>query len=103
MPNLISDSHHHFLNIFRQTGEPVFIQRQQQLFLKNANGYIEPFKVYIKFHYDKIHGHVFVAIVNRTKVLHPFNNKKKNNFNDIMTFVTDDIGTLCEISPSVTT
>jgi PAS domain S-box-containing protein len=66
MPTIISDQHHIFMNIFRETGLPTFIQRQQQLFIKNASGYIMPFKCYIKFHYDKQFGHVFCAIINKT-------------------------------------
>ena len=69
--------------------------------MKNANGYISPYKCYIKFHYDKQYGHVFCGIVNTTKHFHPFKNKKKLAFNDVLTFMTDDLGTICEISPSV--
>ena len=49
-----------------------------------------------------MHGHVFCAIINKVKDLHPFNNKQKHNYNDILTVMTDEQGTLCEISPSVT-
>lgn len=70
--------------------------------MKDAHGYIRPFKVYIKFHYDMQYGHVFCGIVNRTKHFYPFKNKKKINWDDVMTIMTDDVGTICEISPSVT-
>jgi hypothetical protein len=32
----------------------------------------------------------------------PFKNKKRLNFDDVLTIMTDDLGTICEISPSVT-
>ena len=70
--------------------------------MKNAQGYIQPFKVLIKFHYDKQHGHVFCAIINKNTHFCPFKNKKRLNFDEVLTIMTDDLGTICEISPSVT-
>lgn len=76
MPNLISEKHASFLNIYRETGEPVFISKIQNLFMKNKNGHIIPVKVYVQFYYDKTHGHVFCAVINKVKQLFPFKNKK---------------------------
>ncbi len=58
--------------------------------MRNSKGFIYPYKVYIKFHYDKNHGHVFCAIVNKVKALYPFNNKQKQYFDEMMTIVTDE-------------
>lgn len=60
-----------------------------------------PLKIYIKFHYDKVYGHVFVAIMNKVKHLYPFTNKKKHRHEEILTFITDEPGTITEITPSV--
>eukprot|EP00347_Sterkiella_histriomuscorum_P022240 403331180 len=102
MPLLISEKHNHFISIFRENGVTRFIQRQQYLFMKNSEGYIIPMKVYIKFHYDKVYGHVFVAVMNKVKHAYPFTNKKKYNHNEILCFLTDECGTITEITPSVT-
>ncbi|CDW79589.1 pas domain s-box family protein [Stylonychia lemnae] len=102
MPQIISDKHHLFLDQFRETGQTRLIQKPQALFMKNQEGYILPCKVFIKFHYDKVYGHVFCAVINKTKQLYPFNNKKKHNFNEMMTIITDDHGVVSEISKSVT-
>jgi hypothetical protein len=49
-----------------------------------------------------VYGHVFCAVVNKAKVFYPFKNKKKHHFDEILTIITDEVGAICEISPSVT-
>ena len=61
-----------------------------------------PVSVFVKFHYDRHFGHVFVAIINRTKFLYPFSNKKKYYAEEVMMVITDDKGVVCDISRSVT-
>lgn len=58
-------------------------------------------KVFVKFHYDKKFGHVFTAIVNKIKHVYPYNNNKKYYCEEIMTIMTDNLGIICEITPSV--
>jgi hypothetical protein len=58
--------------------------------------------VFIKFHYDKVYGHVFSAIISKSKHIYPFANNKKYYNEEIMTIMTDNIGSICEITPSVT-
>ena len=64
MPDIISESHHKFWEKFNEFGVPSFIERNQHLFVKRKDGYITPVLVYVKFHYDKAFGHVFIAIIN---------------------------------------
>ena len=47
MPSIISERHSAFLNIYRETGEPAFISKIQNLFVKNSKGHIMPLKIYV--------------------------------------------------------
>lgn len=60
-----------------------------------------PCLVYVKFHYDKQFGHVFVGMINKVNQMFPFSNHKKYLPEELMVIMTDEKDHVIEISRSV--
>ena len=62
MPSSIAEVHNLFWTSFAQVGIPKVLDRLRYLFVKDSQGYISPFKIFIKFQFSPKYGYSFVGL-----------------------------------------
>ena len=67
MPGYIADVHNKFWTNFSQVGIPKVLDQVRFLFVKDSQGYISPYKIFIKFQYSYKFGFSFVGLFKKPK------------------------------------
>lgn len=67
MPELISQVHNKFWNRFSEVGIPKVLEQVRFLFVKDKEGFVSPYKIFIKFMYHKDFGYCFIGLFRRPK------------------------------------
>ena len=72
------------------------------MFIKNANGYVIPVELYIKFHYSIDYQYTFLALVKPFFEMAPFANGVKYNINQLLFLIVEneEDGRISEFSES---
>lgn len=67
MPEKISEIHNKFWTSFAEVGLPKVLEQIRYLYVKDKNGFVYPFKIYIKFMYHPEFGYCFAGVFRKPK------------------------------------
>eukprot|EP00347_Sterkiella_histriomuscorum_P021489 403333800 len=101
MPSQIAEIHNKLWSRFAEVGVSKILDQTRYLYVKDKQGYIYPYKIFIKFMYHHEFGYSFIGIFRKPKNVtfdesEPAVRTRKTNF-----MICDEQGKILEISKSV--
>eukprot|EP00347_Sterkiella_histriomuscorum_P007366 403349219 len=100
MPREIALVHDKFWNRFKETGIASILEQERLLCIKDKNGYVYPFNIFIKFIYHQEYGYTFLGIFRKQQKMILAEADSSIKMNSIFFFITNHQGKITEISQS---
>ena len=100
MPLDIATVHDVFWNRFKETGVPNILERERFLFVKDKQGCVFPFKIFIKFIYHHHFGYTFLGLFQKPKQIILNEVENPIPIGKVFHFITNSQGRITEISKS---
>ncbi|CDW75859.1 pas domain s-box family protein [Stylonychia lemnae] len=100
MPGQISEVHNKFWLRFAECGAARVLEQVRFLFVKDKEGYIAPFKMFMKFLYHKDFGYCFISLFRRPKSFIFDDQESQVRTRKTYQLICSDNGKILEISRS---
>ena len=100
MPTQVAEVHNIFWTSFAQVGVPKVLDSLRHLFVKDADGYVTPFKIFIKFQFSIKFGYSFVGVFLKPNTV-LFDDQQTVNLKKTYQMICNEKGKVVEISSSI--
>ena len=98
MPRELAMVHDRFWNQFKETGIAKILESERIVFVKDKNGQVHPFEIFIKFMYHQFYGYIFVGIFKKLNQMLMNEEEVITKLNKVFFFVTNHQFKITEIS-----
>lgn len=98
MPDDIAESHNKFWTRFSEVGVPKVLEQTKFLFVKNKEGYVYPYRVFVRFMYDPKYGYCFIGSFRKTDHIFLDHYNQPIRTKQVCFLILDQKGKIVEIS-----
>jgi hypothetical protein len=101
MPGTVAEAHNSFWNKFAEVGVPKVLENSRFLFVKDKEGFVSPYKIYIKLIYHSVYEYCFVGLFRKLNNVLIDDENPQLKTRKTMQLICNNKGVILDISKQV--